>query len=116
MDSHAVSYTTPSRRNSSRTYQDLAAYHTNGYLSTVCPSYIMEETIKVSLLLSYLLHLCLHSDRQESWYLKDPSPCRDASQHANTNSIVLCVLLRLPMLVLLGQAFLVYDAQIYYSR
>lgn len=59
MDSHAVSYTTPSRRNSSRTYQDLAAYHANGHSWIGRSSYIMEEIIKVSLL--RILLLCLTS-------------------------------------------------------
>jgi hypothetical protein len=57
MDSHAVSYTTPSLRNSSRTYQDLAAYHTNGHSLKYCSSYTVEEKIKVSHLHMFLLHL-----------------------------------------------------------
>lgn len=69
MDSHAVSYTTPSRRNSSRTYQDLAAYHTNSQSPKSCSSHSMEETQKVNQLGSLATYeLPLHFDRQELSY------------------------------------------------
>lgn len=56
MDSRSVSYTNPSRRNSSRAYQDLAFCHSYGHSSTAYLSCTMEDTAKVRLFAIFWLH------------------------------------------------------------